>query len=283
MNILLSPNPDRDKGLHCTKATAQKLLELGAKPMLDHSFRELAQSIGDCVCGDYRELLRSCDVLMPVGGDGTIMNVVHDAVAAGKPILAVNAGRVGFMTQLEMDELDSLRILLDGRYSVQRRMMLEAELEDGSCVSALNDVVVSRGDTDCIVDLHVHQGELLIARHRADGIIFATPSGSTAYSLSAGGPIVDPGMRMIIMTAICSHSTFNRSLILPSVRSDYTVTEQTAHNTKGVTVLADGRRLGVIHTGQSVKVRGSRDGVVFIDLGLRDFYSRVNEKLSWGR
>lgn len=279
MNILLCPNLNRQNGLRCTQLTAEKLVSLGARPMMDEAYREPVGEIAGCVYGNYRQLLKDCQALMPIGGDGTILGVVQDAVSAAKPILAVNGGRVGFLTQLEMDELDHLHLLLDGKYTVQRRMMVEVELEDGRKFGALNDVVISRGDVQSIADIQVCQEETLIAEHRADGIIFATPSGSTAYSLSAGGPISDPGMKLIIMTTICPHSTFRRSLLLPAQSKSYTVIARSDR----LIVSADGRRVDTLFQDHAVTVRGSSDEVMLIDLGLREFYSRVNEKLSWRR
>lgn len=284
MNILLCPNLEKENGLICTQKTVEKLLELGAAPVLDSSFREAVGEIG-CGYGRFSTLLGACDLLMPIGGDGTIMRAARHAVSAGKPVLAVNAGRLGFLTQVELHELDNLRRLIEGRYTIFRRMMLEVELIQGGKprrFSALNDIVVGRGDSDSIVDIEVRQQSMLIARHRADGIIFATPTGSTAYSLSAGGPIVDPQMTLLLLTAICSHSTFNRTMVLPAGQ-EYSVRDVSAANPKGLTVAVDGRRVGRLHKGETLIIRKSRADIRFIDLGLRSFYESVNEKLSWGR
>ena len=284
MNILLCPNLDKAIGLDCTRRTAETLAALGAVPLLDATFRE---QVGDIPCefGSFPSLLTRCDVLMPIGGDGTVMRAARHAVTADKPVLAVNAGRVGFLPQVELDELDNLRRLIHGNYTVHRRIMLEAELIQGGKprrFSALNDVVVNRSDVDRIVYIEVRQEKTLIARHRADGLIFSTPTGSTAYSLSAGGPIVDPGMTMILMTAICPHSTFHRSMVLPTSQ-DYAVTECSPHNARGLAVSVDWRRIGRIGKGETMTVRRSASCVRFIDLGLRSFYDNVNEKLNWGR
>lgn len=285
MKMLLYPNIEKPNGLVCTTKTVEKLLELGQEPLLDQQFQSLLGEQKGIVFGRFTELLSHCDMLIPIGGDGTIMRSARHAAHANKPILAVNAGRLGFLSQIEIHELDHLQMLIDGDYNIVQRMMLEAVLIQGGKprrFTALNEVVISRSDADKIVDIHVHQQDKLIARHRADGLIFATATGSTAYSLSAGGPIVDPKLNLLLLTAICSHSTFNRSMVLPS-QQEYTVTEKSAFNPKGLAVSVDGRRVGKIHSDETVVVRKSKVSASFIDLGLRSFYTSVNEKLSWGR
>lgn len=285
MNILLYPNLEKTNGLNCTRQVVQTLCSLGAVPMLDEGLRDTVQQPG-CCWGRFAELLPRCDVLVPVGGDGTIMRAARHAVTADKPILAVNAGRVGFLTQVEIDELSNLQYLVKGEYSIVQRMMLEAILVQGGKprrFSGLNDIVVSRADADKIVDIHVHEEGRQIVRHRADGLIFSTPTGSTAYSLSAGGPVVDPRMAAVLLTPVCPHSTFHRSMVLPADGCEYAVTDVSAHNPKGLAVTVDGRRVGRIHSGQTLVVRKSPAMVQFVDLGLRSFYESVNEKLSWGR
>lgn len=284
MNLLLYPNLGKTYGLDCTRKTIGKLLELGCTPLLEASFREEVGEIG-CVYGKFNEWLARCDAILSIGGDGTIMRAAKYAVASGKPLLGVNAGRVGFLTQVERGELDHLRLLVEGRYAVCRRMLLEAELEQGGKrrrYCGLNDVVISRGDLDRVVDIDVYRQDQLIARHCADGLIFATPTGSTAYSLAAGGPIVDPSMSLLLLTAICSHSTGNRSMVLPA-DCEYRVRERVAGNTKGLAVAVDGRRVGRIQGERELLVRRAAAEVPFIDLGLRNLYKNINDKLSWGR
>lgn len=284
MKILLYPNLEKENGLQCTWQLAARIRELGGTPMLDDTLRDTVVDEG-CIYGKRSELLLRCDAILPVGGDGTILRAARHAVTSGKPLLGVNAGRVGFLTQLERHELEHLRRLFEGDYTVVYRMMLEAELTQGDKrrrYAGLNDIVISRGDADRIVDIDVYKDDLHIARHRADGLIFATPTGSTAYSLSAGGPIVDPGMTLLLMTTICSHSTFNRSMVLPT-DSVYTVADRSAHNPKGLVVAVDGRRIGKIQGDAVLVIRKSAARVPFMELGLRSFYQNVNEKLSWGR
>lgn len=284
MNILLYPNLKKDNCLTCVSRMIEKLHELGATPMLDDTYRNTFNK-ADCVYGKFSELLCDCDVIVPVGGDGTIMRAARYAVDYDKPVMGINAGRLGFLSELEYDELDRLELLVKGRYTVYRRMMLEAELERESKryrVRGINDIVVSRMDGGRLVDFIVFQDDQMIARHRADGLILATPTGSTAYSLSAGGPIVDPNMTLLLMTAICSHSTCDRSLVLPSDR-EYVVMCEAKKADRGMFVSVDGRKVGALGGGDRLIIREAASRVSFIDLGLRNFFENVNEKLSWGR
>jgi NAD+ kinase len=284
MRALLYPNLDKQNGLESTKLTAAKLLELGIQPLLDESFRVV---VGEARCeyGRFSAMLNTADVLMPIGGDGTVMRLARYAAASGKPVLAVNAGRLGFLTQVEIHELDALRLLTEGSYAIFDRMMLEAAIMQGGKLrrfSALNDIVIGRGDADSMVELEVSERDVLIARHRSDGLILATPTGSTAYSLSAGGPIVDPSLSLVLLTAICPHSTYNRTMALPADR-EYIVTGQGNPSPKGLTVAVDGRRIGKLRQGEALAVCKSPTVLKFIDLGTRSFYENVNEKLHWRR
>lgn len=282
MKILLRPNLDKQNGLLCTQKTVEILVKLGIIPMLDIQHREYIDADTGCVFGNFLDMLPDCDVLMPIGGDGTIMGTAPFAVSADKPIVGVNAGRVGFLAQLELHELHRLERLVTGDYMILHRMMLELLVpHDKGATShvALNDIVIRHGDADRIVDIEVRHQNKLIVSHRADGLIFSTPTGSTAYSLSAGGPIVSPELSLILMTVICPQSALNNSLVLPPDNA-YTVREVPGNNQSGLYLSVDGQRVGKLVDGQAVVVKQSATHAKFIDLGLRDFYSNLNEKLS---
>lgn len=285
MRVLLVPNMNKPDAVRCTRSTVERLLELRCVPLLDKQHREQLGRIAGCIFGDYSISPPEFDVLMPIGGDGTIIQSMPLAVRANRPILGVNSGRLGFLTQLDMGEIDKLELMARGEYTIQTRSLLEAVVTKGRQETrhlALNDVVVSKGDAGKMADMEVLSDGKLIARHRADGIIFSTPTGSTAYSLSAGGPVVHPEMSLILMTAICPHSTFNHSAILPSEYA-YRVHEQEVNNRAGLHVAVDGERVGSIHMEEYVLIRTADIGVQFIDLGLRDFYTNLNEKLNLRR
>ncbi len=161
-----------------------------------------------------------CDAAIAVGGDGTTLNVAKHASLVGKPTLGINAGRLGFMSGLEKDELGLLSKLIEGDYTVENRMMLNADVvENGECISSnicLNDAVISRGDLARLIDVYVTCEGRSVTNTRADGMIVSTPTGSTAYSMAAGGPVVSPDNSCFIVTPICPHSLVNRSIVFSS-------------------------------------------------------------------
>lgn len=164
--------------------------------------------------------VKQCDLLVSVGGDGTIIHCAHYASEFDKPILGINAGKLGFLAGLEKEELHLLRSLITKDYEIEKRMMLHVKrYENDELVSekfCLNDAVVARGVTLRLCDFEIKCGGKNAVTYRADGVIVATPTGSTAYSLSAGGPVVDTAIESLIITPICPHSLFARSMIFSS-------------------------------------------------------------------
>lgn len=169
-----------------------------------------------------------CDVLIAIGGDGTFIHAAHDAAKYDKEILGINAGNLGFLAGLEKQELHLLSNLTEKKYEIDKRMMLCAEhYINGELVGknyCLNDVVIARGISMRMCDINLDCDRKKSYTYHADGMIVATPTGSTAYSLSAGGPVVDPSIESIIITPICTHSLFSRSIIFrPESRIELSV------------------------------------------------------------
>jgi len=285
MKILLRPNLDKPGSAECTRQTIKKLREFGMIPMLDEEFAQLTTPEDGCILGRFAELLEECDLILTIGGDGTILRAVQASIHSGKPLLGINTGRLGFLTQLEVGELDHLVLLREGNYGLLHRMMLEVVIVRGgreeNHYCALNDLVITRGDSDRLVEIDISCQGKSIARHRADGIIFSTPTGSTAYNLAAGGSIVDPSLHLIQLTAICSHSHFSHSIIL-SPEQVYKVRELPGNNRFGLHVTVDGERVAQLMPDSHVLVKKSQQTAAFIDLRLRDFFSCVDKKLTLG-
>ena len=167
------------------------------------------------------KLYQTADVILLLGGDGTILEAARRAVPAKRPMLGINLGRLGYMAELELNEIDRLADVVAGKYRLDERMVIKVEILDTAgkvrFVSfALNDAVVSNGSVSRIVDLRMSESGSVIADYRADGVIVATPTGSTAYSMSAGGAIVDPSLRCICVTPVCPHSLVSRPMIFPA-------------------------------------------------------------------
>lgn len=224
------------------------------------------------------DMLSSCDIAVVLGGDGTIMHIAKPAAAYDVPVLGVNGGTVGFMAGLEMHQLDRLSRLIEGNFKTEDRMMLEVCLErDGETVqtfTALNEAVVSHGNLSRLVQLEVFNDEHPITTYRADGVIIATPTGSTAYSLSAGGPIVDPSLCCLLLTPICPHAMHTR----PYLFSDETVLTVVASSEAYLTV--DAEQAVPLRTGDRVKVRRHASVARLISLKEEDaFYDILTQKL----
>ncbi|MBQ1440758.1 MAG: NAD(+)/NADH kinase [Clostridia bacterium] len=220
MNLLVTPNTDKKGIYESTTKLCKALHEHGAKIYMLNSDSELFKGCCDISGGNINELTRKSDAVIALGGDGTILRSATIAAVYDKPILGLNQGRLGFMAGLEISELDLISRLFTKEYEIQKRMMLDVSVRhNGKCKYrniSLNDVVLSRGAMSHIIDFKIMHNSDACLEYRADGIIFSTPTGSTAYSLSAGGPVVDPSVKSIILTPVCPHSLCNRSVIFSS-------------------------------------------------------------------
>ena len=226
------------------------------------------------------ELFRICDIAITVGGDGTIIHAAKYAARFDKPLIGVNVGRLGFAAAIEIDGIRELTRILDGNYSVEERVLFDVEvIKNGVSKNylAVNDAVIARGQLSKIIDLQVTLDDEEIAKYRADGLLFSTPTGSTAYSLSAGGPIIAPQLDCILMTPVCPHSLFSRSVIFEG-NSVLTVSVKipdecccvlTIDGEKNVDILAD----------DIVKIKKSDLKLKFVSINKRNFYRKLNEKL----
>ena len=213
MKIALLPNLTRKSALQVSLDVCAELEKHGMKYFIKRDYIEYFKNT-EAEFLPLEEMTECCDVVIAVGGDGTIIH----AAKFGKPTLGINAGRIAFMAGLEPTELEMLSALKSGEYEIDRRMMLRAEIvsPDGEILSThycVNDAVVARGLQIKMDDFIVEHNGKFLNKYTADGIIFSTPTGSTAYNLSAGGPVVDPQIESVLLTPICTHSLFSRSLI----------------------------------------------------------------------
>lgn len=235
-----------------------------------------AFSLGES-CDDA-QIYTQADWVICIGGDGTILHTAKRAALEDKPVLGVNAGRVGFMAGLEKDELEKLAYLRTGEYELENRMLLQATIMDEQkTFYCLNDAVISKGALARMIDISVDLGGEQLA-YRADGLIAATPSGSTAYSMSAGGPILDPSIESIILTPICPHTLFSRSILL-SAGARILLSAAGSGGT-GVYLSADGEEAYPLAPGAAVEIRRATDrSVRMIKLKKGSFYQTLSRKL----
>lgn len=217
----------------------------------------------------------SVDLVVAVGGDGTVLEAAHAAVGLSVPVVGVNLGTIGFLAEAEPDELDeTVRMLAEGKFRIEYRNTIEVELPDGTHGLGINDVVVEKIDSQRLVVLDVEVDGERFLRHRADGLVVATSMGSTAYSFSAGGPLMDPRVDGILVTPVAPHSLFDRSLVIPSD----SVVVITVADDRPVRVSADGRELGSMQEGDRAVIGPSPTPARFIRMRREGFPGRITRK-----
>lgn len=227
-------------------------------------------------------LYAEADIVIVLGGDGSILEAARRAATRGTPILGINFGRLGYMAELEAGELDALHRLFTGDYTLEHRMMLRVDLlgcggELKSFCYALNDAVVSNGSVARVIDLELRENGEAVTTYRADGLIIATPTGSTAYSMSAGGAIVDPTVPCFCVTPICPHSFAARPLIFPD-RSVLEIRNICARE-KMLYLTVDGKMSFELLRGQTVRVTRSKPETKLIRFRKSGFYRVLCQKL----
>lgn len=253
--ISLYPNPDRDPTLSRTAKVIERLAHFDGQLLLDRRFSQLPSLTPYLAKLHFvpREELFSADLLITLGGDGTILSVAPHAAKAGIPIFGINFGNVGFMTSLEEKELDKLPQLLEGELSVSSRMLLECSAGE-ECFYALNEFVIAPERGFHIVELDLYTGRKKLCSFRADGLIFNTPTGSTGYSFSAGGAVQDADFDSIGVKAVSSYLLINAHHMIFSPDTVFTVKGAASEGGK-VTVCADGRAAFPITEHAVVKIR----------------------------
>ncbi|MBQ9086829.1 MAG: NAD(+)/NADH kinase [Clostridia bacterium] len=226
-------------------------------------------------------IYRDAELVVVLGGDGAMLDAARRAAPAGIPILGINMGRVGYMTELEMDELSLLDRVFDGAYTIDERTLLQAEVRSVRGQSkfssyALNEAAITNGTAARIVDLQLSDGEELIYTYRADGLVIATPTGSTAYSLSAGGPIVDPKLSCFCVTPICSHSLLARPLVFPDT-AELRI-KNICNREKVLHLTMDGRTTVDLYFGDTVYITRSDMKIKLLRVKEESFYSKIRMK-----
>ena len=228
------------------------------------------------------EIGAQCDLAVVVGGDGTMLGIARELARHNIPLVGINQGRLGFITDIPMGQFaEALAPMLAGDYEEEHRAMLESELwRDGECIFealSLNDVVVSRGATAGMVELRVDIGDEFVANIRADGLIVASPTGSTAYSLSAGGPLLHPGIAGWLLVPIASHTMSNRPIVLP----DSGTVRITVVAGRDASANFDMQSLASLIHGDQVRVQRSAHKVRFLHPHGWSYYATLRRKLRW--
>ncbi len=275
-NIAVIPNINKDKWYETTQELCS-CFDSNVNIYMEKKFEEYKFS------ARFVENPFECvECVIVLGGDGTILRVAEKCAELSVPILGINLGRIGFMTEIETDSIEkAMDALIKGAFTVEERMMLKVEIENNGRVStyhALNDAVVSKTDDTKLVRMHLYYGNELIHKYIADGLIISTPTGSTGYNLSSGGPVVNPLMDLVLATPICAHMITTRPIVMPTNEKLEIVFDDNNRNSAIVTV--DGNVCAGISNGDKVTITKSNYTTKIIKIGNQSFYNVFIRKLS---
>lgn len=280
--VVMTPNPYRDRNFKYANLAERILSEAGLETRICLAFDvdKNFELPSDVVLHDLSHELKDADLLICFGGDGTILHASKAATYAGVPILGVNIGTMGFMAELESGELQELRRLANDDFMIEERMMLHVRAEhEGQILldeDALNDAVITKGAVARIVQTAVCCDGVEIMSFGGDGVIVSTPTGSTAYSMSAGGPIVEPTAQNIIITPICAHDMRSKTVVTSAQRR---ITVEIGRiGRKSAFLSVDGGRAIRLGTGDRVTVTRSRYITKLVRLSQRSFFEVVKNK-----
>ena len=274
------PNRFKDKDFRITEQIAAWLEKEGLEVYaMDEVARVLQTKVGVL---EGVNLYRHCDCIIAIGGDGTILGVAEDACKQNVPIIGVNLGRLGFLADIEVREMEvALKKILNEEYTIDERMMLRATVtgpgEDVQVFHALNDINVTRGNFARIVDFQISVNKELCDIYPADGIIISTPTGSTAYNLSAGGPIVLPGANTYVITPICPHTLYSKSIIVS--KEDIVEIRTLEDHDKSMALSIDGKLKMYLTPQHVVKIEKSPNVTKLIKCSDRKFFDILRDKM----
>ena len=275
-NIAIIPNINKDSELSVTKKLAEKLLSLGAEVYIESKYAEnLSSSIIS-----YDKFPEEAELIIVVGGDGSILDASVTAIERDIPILGVNLGKVGYLSEVEPDNLDILSGIFLGNYSIEEKMLLCVHHVSDRVVHkaqrlAVNDVIISHDTFLGIADFTLENGVGDCVKYRADGLILSTPAGSTAYSLSAGGPIVSHDIDSIVATPICPHSFFNRSIIFKATEN---ITLKNISKTV-LNVSIDGRYFANLSVGEECQIKMAEKKLKVLTFSENNMFSTLFKKM----
>ncbi len=274
-----------EKGTAALKVT-NYLLKFGCKILVSQYSKERVLSMknyrGNIYFLPIEKLYDEADLVIALGGDGTILDCAKKMAKRGKPILGINLGHLGYMAELEMDELSALDKIIEGDYTLDERAMMDVEVFDKNGDSkyqsyALNDAVISNGSVSKIINLELYAEDNLVTSYRADGLIVSTPTGSTAYAMSAGGSIADPKVKCMMVTPICPHSFIARQLVF----SDETPLKikNVSVREKSLMLTLDGKSNCELFKDDEVRISKSDFTVKLVRLKDCSFYSILSQKM----
>ncbi len=275
-------NSSKDEAVSCAKDVIRIFFEEEAQIIINSSYRD---RIPDVMYRDTPdEIVRDSDAVVTIGGDGTIIRAGKICARENKPLIGVNLGRVGFVAGIEKYELELLRKIVSGDFKIQKRMLMDCtvhkENEEDQKYTVLNEVTLQRDVSSSVIDLEVDLNGEKIITYRADGIIFSTATGSTAYSFSAGGPVIEPDMECMLLNPICPHALSSRQVIFS--RDSVLNVRITGTRTKSCYLVTDGKIIMELDRTRYIELKRSEQTLDLIVLKEKNFYTLLNEKLKEG-
>ncbi len=281
MRFYIIPNMTRENTFNVTSALLNEIKKLECEAMMSDTLRSSFSHFDFLEFSNSEANISEADVVISVGGDGSFINAAKTATVYNKPVLCVNAGKLAYLACLEGNEIELLSSVTKGEYITEKRMMLDVSVVDDNGgvlyhTCCINDAVVSRSGSIRLMKVSAFCNGTPLIEYFADGAIVSTPTGSTAYSLSAGGPIVEPSVESILLTPVCSHSFFTRSIVLGG-SSELAL----MHDNSGEAILScDGQAAVQVPFGAKVVVKRSDDYASFIKIKNDTFIDILNKKIS---
>ena len=280
--VAILPNVQKDKGLETTKRLVNYLVEKGCEPQLSRTVAELAEMPQYAM--EDAELYSHSDLLISLGGDGTLLGIGRRTARFNKPILGINLGTLGFLTAEEKTHAEeAIDKVLNGEFKLEKRMMLECSIakdnERTSGIIALNDICITRGNLYKILEFRVYVNNEYVDTLLADGVIICTPTGSTAYNLSAGGPVLKADAQIIAITPISPHTLTSRPIVV-SAEDVVTVEVRPSREDTPFTVSADGQDNFTLTGTNVVQIRKADVCTTIIKTKPQSFYDVLRHKLS---
>lgn len=280
MKIGIIPNISKDKDLNVTRSILYWFANKNIELLLETETAEKLDLENEGISRE--EIYSQSDIVIVLGGDGTILNIARQSALYNVPLFGINLGHLGFLAEAEISNMYlSLDKLINGDYNIEKRMMLEAAFEDSKNemkeLVALNDISITKGMMSRMISFSIFINNNFFETYSADGVVISSPTGSTAYSLSAGGPIVSPDLNVLVITLICPHTLHNRSIVVSD--KDEVRIEICGENSE-VMLSVDGQDSYKLIPGKIVKVRSSSCVTNLVKLKQRSFFDVLRRKIS---
>jgi len=258
----------------------------GVRTLVDSALAPLFEGKISAHFADHVRISAQADLIIVIGGDGTLLKAAHIFATRPVALVGINLGRLGFLTDISPETMDAeISAILQGNYHVEQRLLLEAGILHANdrkpCMPALNDVVIQKADGGRLIEFETHVDGVFVCAHRADGIIIATPTGSTAYALSGGGSILHPSVDAVILVPICPHALGDRSIVVKGDSKIEIIINDTHGG--GAQVSSDGQHTQLLAANDRVQVQRSAASVTLIHPRGHDYYRILRTKLHWGR